>query len=200
MLEDCQDMISNAIFEIEFAEADMMKKERERTIEIKAHANKGNMPMVNSMAKDLVRIRGSIAKFFQIKCQLESVSSNLYTMKAVADMSGAMRTATLAMQRMNNAQPLPNLQKILDTFAKEQETFNQKQDVMTKAMDSVFENDPAEEQKLVDQVLDEIGINVAEKIGAVPSRSVGVAAAAEASKSESLLTPDLAKRLENLRK
>jgi charged multivesicular body protein 2A len=195
MLKECQRSIRSAVRDIENAQSELIEKEHIRQIEIKAYAAKGQIPTARIMAKDLVRMRKSIAKFYSIKAQLESVSINLITMQSTEAMAGAMRGAALSMQRMNNTQSLPALQKIIQTFAKEQSKLDMKQDVMNDAMDDAFEHDEADEDAVVNQVLDEIGIGVAERLGTAPtSQQVPVASAASG------LTPDLAKRLDNLRK
>lgn len=194
MLKECQRSIRAAVRDIEKAQHELIEKEQIRQIEIKAYAQKGQVQVARTMAKDVVRMRNSIAKFYSIKAELESVSINLITMQSTEAMSSAMRSAALSMQRMNRAQSLPSLQKIIRTFAMEQEKLTDKQDMMNEAMDNAFEQDEAEEDALVNQVLDEIGIGVAERLGAAPNKVAASAGAA------GVLGPEMSKRLDELRK
>ncbi len=193
MLKECQSDIRQAIREIERAQKDLIKKEAARQGEIKSMARKGQMPTVRVMAKDLVRMRNAIAKFYSTKAELESVSFNLSTMQSTAAMADAMKTATRAMMRMNAVQSLPSLQKVLQRFAKEQDMMDQKQDMMNDAMsDALDDPDGAEEDEVVNKVLDELGIDMASDLGDAPhgvptGGGVGLGA-------------DLANKLEELRK
>jgi charged multivesicular body protein 2A len=192
MMNECQASLRQAVREIERAQEDLMEKAATREKEMKIYAKKGQIPTVKVMAKDLVRMRSSIARFYAIKAQLESTSTNLIVMQSTEAMAGAMRSTALAMQRMNRAQSLPALQKIIQTFSVEQNKMDNKQELMEGAMDDAFEQDEAEEDTLVNQVLDEIGIGVAERMGSAPSKGGDFAATA--------LPPDMTKRLNELRK
>lgn len=193
MMKECQASLRQAVREIERAREDLMEKEQTCQVEMKIYAKKGQIATVKVMAKDLVRMRGSIARFYGIIAQLESTSTNLIVMQSTQAMADSMRTTALAMQRMNRAQSLPALQKIIQTFSVEQGKLENKQDMMEGAMDDAFPQNEAEEDTLVNQVLDEIGIGVAERMGSAPNK-VGDFV------SSSALPPDITKRLNELRK
>lgn len=194
LLQECKKSIRAATREIERAQEELNEKKAIKEQELKIYAKRGEVQTARVLAKDLVRMRGSIAKFHALLGELQSVEVNLITMSSTEAMSGAMRSAALSMQRMNRAQSLPALQNIIKTFGKEQDQLNRKQDMMNEAMDDVFEPNEQEENALVDQVLDEVGIHAAEQLGAVPT---GVASATG---GNSNLPADMRERLEKLRK
>ena len=59
------------------------------------------------MAKDLVRTRHSITKFYALKSQLQGVSLRMQTLKSSQAMADAMRGVTKAMKSMNARLNLP---------------------------------------------------------------------------------------------
>ncbi len=189
MLKENQASIRQGIREIDRAQRELMKKEELRQKEIKIMASKGQMPTVRVMAKDLARMRTAIAKFYSVKAELESVSFNLATMQSTVVMADAMKGAARAMMRMNVTQNLPALQKVMMTFVKEQDMLNMKQEVMNDTMETAMQTDEQEEEEIVGRVLDELGIQMAEALGSVPVHT-----------AEAALPPDLASRLENLKK
>lgn len=191
LLQECKKSIRAATREIERAQEELNEKKAIKEQELKIYAKRGEVETARVLAKDLVRMRGSIAKFHALLGELQSVEVNLITMSSTEAMSGAMRSAALSMQRMNRAQSLPALQNIIKTFGKEQDQLNRKQDMMNEAMDDVFEPNEQEENALVDQVLDEVGIRAAEQLGAVPTGIAG---------GNSNLPADMRERLEKLRK
>ncbi|KAB2623671.1 vacuolar protein sorting-associated protein 2-like protein 1 [Pyrus ussuriensis x Pyrus communis] len=104
------------------------------------------------MAKDLVRTRHQIEKFYKLKSQLQGVSLRIQAMKGV----------TKAMGQMNRQMNLQNEKMELTT------------EVMGDAIDDALEGDEEEEEtdELVSQVLDEIGIDVNQELVNAPSAAV----------------------------
>lgn len=189
MLKECQADIRQAVRDIERAQKDLVKKEEARQREIKDMARKGQMPTVRLMAKDIARMRATVAKFYSLRVELESVSSNLMLLTSTAAMADAMKTATRSMMRMNAVQPLPAMQKVLMRFAKEQDMLEMKQEAMNDAMSDAMDGDGVEEDEVVNKVLDELGIDVAATMGDTPDMVPG-----------SGLPKELANRLEQLKK
>jgi charged multivesicular body protein 2A len=195
LLQECRKSIRTAVRDIERAQEDLEEKKQVKEQELKIYAKKGEVQTARVLAKDLVRMRNSIAKFHAMTAELKSVEVNLLTMQSTEAMSGAMRSAALSMQRMNSAQSLPALQNIIKTFGKEQEQLNRKQDMMNDAMDDVFEQDQAEEDELVNRVLDEVGIHLAEQLPAPAGGGGGGVGI-----GNSNLPADMRERLDKLKK
>lgn len=193
MLVDAQKAIRKGIYEIERERNRLIEREAARTVEIRNTAAKGQTAVVRIMAKDLVRIRQGIAKFYQIQAELESVNTTMATMNSIAVMGQAMTDAARSLQRMNAFQSLPSLQRVLQTFAKEHSLMDMKQEVMNDAMDMALDTGDTEtdQEAVINQVLDEIGIKTA---GSMPEASAGSKGKAEAG------VDDITARLEKLRK
>ena len=133
------------------------------------------------MAKDLVRTRHSITKFYALKSQLQGVSLRMQTLKSSQAMADAMRGVTTAMKSMNTKLNLPSLQNILWEFERQNEKMEMTTEVMGDAIDDAFEGEDEEEEtdELVNAVLDELGCNVGAELISAPAGKVGAAVDAE---------------------
>ena len=106
---------------------------------------------------------------------------------------------------------LPEIQKTLREFERQNEKMDMTEEIMNDAMDDAFEEDgEAEEtEELVQQVFDEIGINLNSQLASVPTGGQQVAAAAPPQQqpeavgaAEAMgdgIDEDLQARLKNLR-
>ena len=74
------------------------------------------------MAKDLVRTKAAVQKFYKMKAQLQAVSIRIQTMQSTNTMAEAMKGAVRAMVRMNKGMNIPALQKIMMEFEKQGES------------------------------------------------------------------------------
>ncbi|KAJ2640361.1 ESCRT-III subunit protein did4, partial [Coemansia sp. RSA 1694] len=68
------------------------------------------------MAKDLVRTRRYIQKFYKMGTSLQGVSLRIQSMNSNQQMATAMRGATSAMKSMNKSMNLPGMQRVLMDF------------------------------------------------------------------------------------
>lgn len=77
-------------------------------------------------------------------------------------MATAMKGVTKALKKMNKQMDIPSLQKILTEFARENEKSELTQEAISETLDDAFEEDgaAAEEDMIVNQVLDELGIGL----------------------------------------
>jgi charged multivesicular body protein 2A len=143
------------------------------------------------MAKDLVRTRRYVQKFYQMRTQLQAVGLRIQTLRSNQQMADAMRGATRvstfravkqviimkrgfqAMASMNRGMNLPQIQKIMNEFEKESSMMDMKEEMMSDAVDGVMEDDEEDEEiegdKILSQVLEEIGIDVSQKLGETPT-------------------------------
>ena len=165
------------------------------------------------MAKDLVRTRHSITKFYALKSQLQGVSLRMQTLKSTQAMGDAMRGVTRAMKSMNTQLNLPSLNNILKEFEKQNEKMDMTTEVMGDAIDDAFagEDEEEETEELVNAVLDELGCNVGAEMVSAPAGRVGVAVekdsagptpvleGAAADSGDGGLDDDLQARLDKLR-
>ena len=68
------------------------------------------------MAKDLVRTRKYVQKFYQMKTQLQAVGLRIQTLRSNQQMADAMKGATKSMAMMNRGLNLPAITRIMNQF------------------------------------------------------------------------------------
>jgi len=203
--------IEKAMRELDKERANLEKNEAKLIGDIRKYAKQNQMGSVTIMAKDLVRTRTYITKFIELKSHLNAVLLKLQTVKSHEAMASAMKSVTTAMVRMNKAVNVPSVQKIMMDFARENERAELTQEMMGDMLDDVMEQDgdADEEDKIVGQVLDEIGINFGDSVPEAPTLAAGAHAAdaipaapvavADGGGSDATVS-DLEARLNNLRK
>eukprot|EP00004_Rigifila_ramosa_P003071 TRINITY_DN1320_c0_g1_i1.p1 TRINITY_DN1320_c0_g1~~TRINITY_DN1320_c0_g1_i1.p1 ORF type:complete len:157 (-),score=55.10 TRINITY_DN1320_c0_g1_i1:9-479(-) len=147
------------------------------------------------MAKDLVRTRQYIDKFYKMRAQLQAVSLRMQTMKTNVAMTEAMKGVTKAMMSMNKQINLPAMQRVMMEFEKQSEMMDMKEELMSDAIDDVMDDADAEEQEeeILSKVLDEIGVNLQSELSTAPRTATAAADDTEA------IDAQLQARLENLR-
>ncbi|KAJ0983979.1 hypothetical protein J5N97_002335 [Dioscorea zingiberensis] len=210
LLRENKRMLDRSIRDIERERQGLQTQEKKLIAEIKKTAKQGQMGAVKVMAKDLIRTRHQITKFYALKSQLQGVSLRIQTLKSTQAMGEAMKGVTKAMGQMNRQMNLPALQKIMQEFERQNEKMEMVSEVMGDAIDDALEGDEEEEEteELVSQVLDEIGIDINAELLKAPSTAVTKPestnklpqAAEAAGNTEGGIDDDLQARLDNLRK
>lgn len=140
-------------------------QEKKLVQEIKKNAKNGQMGAVKVQAKDLVRTRRYIQKFYQMRTQLQAISLRIQTVRSNEQMMQSMKGATKLLGSMNKQMNLPALQRIAMEFEKENDIMDQRQEMMDDAIDDVTGLEDEEEgEEVVNQVLDEIGIDLGQSV------------------------------------
>lgn len=188
----------------------MENQEKKTIAEIKKMAKAGQMDSVKILAKDLVRTRRYVKKFMVMKANIQAVSLKIQTLKANDSMATAMKGVVKAMKTMNKQMNLPQIQKIMMDFTKESEMMEMKEEMMSDAIDDALgdEDDEEETEAVVGQVLDELGLQIADEMKDLPSTAGSLAAGgakakqpqAAAAGGASDADADLEARLENLKR
>lgn len=98
-------------------------------------------------------------------------------------MADAMKGVTTALTKMNQKMNLPGLQKIMQEFMKENERAEITQEMIGDTIDDAMAEDGTaeEEDNLVNQVFDELGISA---LGAVPAAPTAAAPTAAPQQEE----------------
>ncbi|ORY13168.1 charged multivesicular body protein-like protein 2a [Clohesyomyces aquaticus] len=145
-------------------------QEKKLVQDIKKSAKNGQMGPLRIQAKDLVRTRRYIQKFYQMRTQLQAISLRIQTVRSNEQMMQSMKGATALLGSMNRQMNLPALQRIAMEFEKENDIMDQRQEMMDDAIDDVTGLEDEEEgEEVVNQVLDEIGIDLGQALGETPT-------------------------------
>eukprot|EP00180_Rhodochaete_pulchella_P001462 Plantae.Rhodophyta-Rhodochaete_pulchella.ctg22754.p1 GENE.Plantae.Rhodophyta-Rhodochaete_pulchella.ctg22754~~Plantae.Rhodophyta-Rhodochaete_pulchella.ctg22754.p1 ORF type:complete len:224 (+),score=59.44 Plantae.Rhodophyta-Rhodochaete_pulchella.ctg22754:217-888(+) len=148
---------------------------QEKTIQmqIRKVAREGQMSSARIMAKDLVRTRQNVSKMYQMRTQLQSVSMQMTTMQTTQAMSDAMGSVVRTMTAMNQQFNLPSMQQVVMEYEKQSGKMEMTQEMMDDAMEDVMGIDEADEDEVINQVMDELGLEAGAKLGAVGATGTG---------------------------
>lgn len=144
----------------------LQQQEKKLMLEIKKLVKAGQVLLAKIQAKDLVRTKGYIVKFNQMKTQLQAISLRIQLVRLNQQMAMLMNDATRLLAGMNRLMNLPLLSRIAQEFAKENDMMDQKQEFMDDAIDDAMAMDDEElgEDEQVDEILgkvmDEIGVDL----------------------------------------
>jgi charged multivesicular body protein 2A len=143
-------------------------QERKIMMEMKKMAKQDQVDAVRIMARDLVRTRKYSQKMYRMRTQIQGVSLRIQTMQSSAQMADAMKGVTKAMKSMNKQMNIPEMQKIMREFEKQNEMMGMKEDMMNDAVDDVMDDDGMEEEETeqeIQKVMDEAGLDFRTKVG-----------------------------------
>ncbi|KAI9363252.1 Snf7-domain-containing protein [Pilaira anomala] len=204
VLRQHQRSLTKAQRELDREREKLERQEKKLILDIKKAAKENQMNSCKVMAKDLVRTRRNVQKFYQMKTQLQAVGLRIQTLSSSHQMAEAMKGATKAMGSMNRQMNLPQVQKIMMDFEKESEMMDMKDELMNDAIDDAMEGEDDEEEsdEIVSKVLDEIGISFNQELDQVPTgfKQPTTATNERVAQTESSNDAALQARLDNLRR
>lgn len=209
MLRQNQRALNKAMRDLDRERAKMEQQEKKIIMDIKKMAKDNQMDAVKIMARDLVRTRRQVKKFILMRANIQAVSLKIQTLRSQNAMAQAMKGVTRAMQSMNRQLNLPQIQKIMQEFEKQSEIMDMKEEMMNDAIDDAMGDDEDEEESdaIVSEVLDELGLQLSDKLTDLPEAGGSIAAAQKnkaggvpAAAAVGDADADLQARLENLRR
>jgi len=174
-LRQHQRTLAKAQRELDRERGKLEQGEKKLAADIKRSAKSGQMNACKVMAKDLIRTRRYIHKFYQIRTQLQAVGLRIQTLRSNQQMAEAMRGAIRAMGAMNRGLKLPTIQRIMNDFERESSMMDMKEEIMSETIDDVMDEEEDEEEgdKVLKEVLDELGVSLAQQL--VDAPTVGIA-------------------------
>ncbi|KIJ29861.1 hypothetical protein M422DRAFT_268639 [Sphaerobolus stellatus SS14] len=172
-LRQHQRALAKAQRELDRERSKLEQQEKKLIADIKKSAKAGQMSACKVMAKDLVRTRRYVQKFYQMRTQLQAVGLRIQTLRSNQSMADAMRGATRAMGAMNRGLNLPSIQRIMNEFEKESATMDMKEEMMSEAVDDVMDDELEDEEEegdnILREVLDEIGVGLQQQLIDAPN-------------------------------
>jgi len=189
--------LNRAIRDLDRERVKLEQQEKALIVNIKNTAKKNQVNACKIMAKDLVRTRRYIQKFYEMKTQLQAVSLRIQTLQSNQTMAEAMKGVSSAMKAMNKQINLPQINKIMMNFEKESELMDLKEEMVNDAIDNVMEeeDDEEESENIVNQIFDEIGISLNQELVDTPQTALGVQNKTSVDEDQALRN-----RLDNLRR
>ncbi|KAF0026276.1 hypothetical protein F2P81_021013 [Scophthalmus maximus] len=133
--------------------------------EIKKMAKSGNREACKILAKQLVQLRKQKNRTYAVSSKVTSMSTQTKVMSSQMKMAGAMSTTAKTMQAVNKKMDPQKTLKTMQDFQKENMKMDMTEDMINDTLDEIFDasGDEEESQDIVNQVLDEIGIEISGK-------------------------------------
>ncbi|CAF3371135.1 unnamed protein product [Rotaria socialis] len=153
-----------------------LEAEEQRIVnEIRKNASTGNKKAVEILAKQLVKIRNQKAQSFQASGQIQGLATQNTMMASNMRMADTMQATAKTMAKMNKVMNPAQMSRVTQQFTQEHTKLGIKEEMMGETLDAAFgqEGDSEEEDAIVNQVLDEIGISFNEKMAVAPRVPAG---------------------------
>eukprot|EP00762_Andalucia_godoyi_P001860 ANDGO_06021.mRNA.1 Vacuolar protein sorting-associated protein 2 homolog 1 len=175
VLRENKRLIDKSVRELERERMNLQRQEQRLIGEIKKAAKQNQMGAVGVMAKDLVRTRNQITKFYRMKAQMQAVALQIQSLSSTQQMAQAMHSVTGALSQMNKQVNMASIQKIMMEFEKQNEMMDMKDEMMNDAIDDAVgdADDEEETEAVVSQILDEIGLDTSKNLSSVSSAKLG---------------------------
>jgi len=178
-LRQHQRSLAKAQRELDRERTKLEVQEKKLVQDIKKSAKSGQINACKVMARDLVRTRRYVQKFYQMRTQLQAVGLRIQTLRSNQQMADAMKGATRAMAAMNRGLNLPSIQRIMNEFERESSAMDMKEEMMGDAIDDVMEDEEEDEEeegdKILKEVLDEIGVGLQHQLAEAPTSDLSPA-------------------------
>ena len=114
------------------------------------------------VAKDIVRTQNQISKITEFSGQLKALSLRISGISTLNEMTSAMENASNAMSQVSSKLDAGKLAQLSKEMAKDDAKLEMKQDMLSEVLDGIGESmdDPAEQEKLYQQVLLDCGVQL----------------------------------------
>lgn len=179
--------------------AALEKQEKQLEAEIKKMAKTGNKEACKILAKQLVQVRRQKGRTYAVSSKVTSMASHTRLMNSQMKMAGAMSTTAKTMQAVNKKMDPQKTLKTMQDFQKENMKMGMTEDMINDTLDEIFDEsgDEEESQDIVNQVLDEIGIEISGKMGKAPAAGKSLPSAAS-SKQATISDDEIERQLKAL--
>lgn len=139
--------------------------------EIKKAAKQGNKQAASVLAKQLVALRKQKNKNFMVGSRVQAIGSQQKMMHSNMKMADAMGTSTKTMTQINKVMDPKKTMKMMQDFQRESTKMEMSEEMISDTLDDLLteSGDEEEEDAVVNQVLDEIGIEISGKLADAPS-------------------------------
>ncbi|ORC91740.1 charged multivesicular body protein 2A [Trypanosoma theileri] len=160
--------LDRTIREIDRERNKLQTQERKIVMDMKRMAKQDQIDSVRIMARDLVRTRKYQQKMYRMRTQIQGVALRIQTMQSTGQMATAMKGVAKAMRSMNNKMNIPEMQRVMREFEKQNEMMGMKEEMMNDAIDDVMDDEGEEEDETeleIQKVMDEVGLEFKSKVG-----------------------------------
>ncbi|CAI0434503.1 unnamed protein product [Linum tenue] len=173
-LRESKRQMQNATRGIEKEISALQSEEKRLVAEIKRTAKTGNESATKILARQLVRLRQQIANLQGSRAQMRGIATHTQALHAQSSVATGLKGATKAMASMNKQMDPAKHAKVMMEFQKQSAQMDMTTEMMSDTIDEVLDDDEAEEESedLTNQVLDEIGVDVASQLSSAPKQKI----------------------------
>jgi len=177
------------------------RQEKQLEADIKKAAKRGDRQTATVLAKQLVNLRKQMTRSHAASSKIMGVGMQSKGMASQVKMADAMKSTTKVMTNMNQIMKPQDVMKNMQEFEKQSTKLEMSEEMMNDTLDDILNEsgDEEEQDAIVNQVLDEIGIEVSGKMAGAPEAQKGAVGGTEASSSKGLSDEDIEKQLEMLK-
>ncbi|CAH2096321.1 unnamed protein product [Euphydryas editha] len=149
------------------------REEKKLEMEIKKMAKEGDNEGCKILAKQLVQLRKQKTRIYAANSKISSVQINNKAMGANIAIAGAMGTTAKTMGSINKIMNPHQIAKDMEAFKHANAKMEMTDDMISDTLDDIMteSGDEEETEGIVNQVLDEIGIEITGKVANAPSVS-----------------------------
>lgn len=155
--------LQDARYELDGDCREMDRSEKRVERKIKERATSGKMREVKALAKQIVQYQRARERLIMVQTRLQEVETTLATVRTQKQLTESLTLGVRVMRAVRlGIAGQPSLKRVMMLFAQEQ----QKATVLEEEMDAVtgLDDDEDEEDELVEKVLADLDIQVAEEL------------------------------------
>ncbi len=170
-IRDEKRSVERSMRQIEREMKKLDRDEKKIMAEMKKMGQKGQVQAAKQMAKEVVRIRTQTTKMNQFCGHLKAITLKLSSVSTLNEMSDAMANATKAMCLVTNKLDGTKLSNLHREMAMADGKLEMKQEMLNSVLEDIGEemDDPIESEKVYQDVLREVGLEVKNAIPEVNS-------------------------------
>jgi len=175
------------------------RQEKQLEQQIKQAAKRGDKQTATILAKQLVNLRKQMTRSHAASSKITAVGMQAKGMASQVKMADAMKNTTKVMTDMNRVMKPQDVMKNMQAFERENAKLEMTEETMNDALDDILNDsgDEEEQDAIVNQVLDEIGIEISGKMAGAPEAR-GAVGGSEKTKT-GLSDDDIERQLEMLK-
>jgi len=180
---------------------ELEREEKKLEAEIKKAAKMGNKQAATILAKQLINIRKQKNRTYQATSRVQAANSSAKAMGANVKLAEAMGTTAKTMGNMNKMMNPAQISKTMQEFDMANTKMGMTEEMMNDTLDDILaeSGDEEEEDAVITQVLDEIGIEISGKLSDAPSAHKGALGAETISKKNKEADDEIEKMLAQLK-
>eukprot|EP00871_Galdieria_phlegrea_P003654 jgi/Galph1/428/GphlegSOOS_G5220.1 len=141
---------------------------------LKQLCTKGQKDAAKTLAKALVHNRNQQQKLYQQRAQLGGISHSIVIAKQTGDMAKTFGNVSEVLAQFNESTKVNDFVKTMKEYEKQNTGLATKQELMSDAADSAFEDNDieGESEEVLQAVLDEVGLSYLSQMEATPKGQV----------------------------